>query len=80
MDFSYKPLVKQWLYRKILLDEFSSLDYLVCKKHIADLKRKLDAAAVSSNQKNSFSATKKKKAKNKSTEQVCSQFAPRLVI
>ncbi|XP_018008910.1 uncharacterized protein LOC108666526 [Hyalella azteca] len=68
MNSNYKPLVKQWLYRKILLDEFQGVDFLRCKEHLAELKLSLEESTLSKVFPPAIN--KKKKTKSKSQKQV----------
>ncbi|XP_071547993.1 uncharacterized protein [Panulirus ornatus] len=47
----YKPKVKQWLYRKIFLDEFKSFEYTECKRHIGDLRRSIESVMIQKKKK-----------------------------
>ncbi|XP_045594040.2 uncharacterized protein [Procambarus clarkii] len=47
----YKPKVKQWLYRKIFLDEFKSFEYNECKRHIGDLRRSIESVMIQKKKK-----------------------------
>ena len=47
----YKPKVKQWLYRKIYLDEFKSFDYAECKRKIGDLRRSIESVMMQKKKK-----------------------------
>ncbi|KAF2353597.1 hypothetical protein FHG87_015644 [Trinorchestia longiramus] len=68
LSSGYKPSVKQWLYRKILLDEFQGLDFLRCKQHLADLKQAVEEASFS---KSHPTTNNKKRKKLKSLKQNC---------
>lgn len=47
----YKPKVKQWLYRKIYLDEFKSFEYAECKRKIGDLRRSIESVMMQKKKK-----------------------------
>ncbi|CAL4088018.1 unnamed protein product, partial [Meganyctiphanes norvegica] len=47
----YKPKVKQWLYRKIFLDEFKTFEYNTCKRHIGDLRRSIESVMIQKKKK-----------------------------
>lgn len=47
----YKPKVKQWLYRKIFLDEFKTFEYNACKRHIGDLRRSIESVMIQKKKK-----------------------------
>ncbi|KAK7072943.1 hypothetical protein SK128_026233 [Halocaridina rubra] len=47
----YKPKVKQWLYRKIFLDEFKSFEYNACKRLIGDLRRSIESVMMQKKKK-----------------------------
>lgn len=47
----YKPKVKQWLYRKIYLDEFKSFEYAEGKRKIGDLRRSIESVLIQKKKK-----------------------------
>ncbi|XP_050736521.1 uncharacterized protein DDB_G0284459-like isoform X2 [Eriocheir sinensis] len=47
----YKPKVKQWLYRKIYLDEFKSFEYAEGKRKIGDLRRSIESVMIQKKKK-----------------------------
>ncbi|XP_064079024.1 uncharacterized protein DDB_G0284459-like [Macrobrachium nipponense] len=47
----YKPKVKQWLYRKIFLDEFKNFDYNACKRLLGDLRRSIESVMLQKKKK-----------------------------
>lgn len=51
LNKEYKPKVKQWLYRKIYLDEFKSLEYAEGKRKIGDLRRSIESVMIQKKKK-----------------------------
>ena len=64
VNSDYKAGVKQWLYRKILLDEFRVLDLAGCQRHLQQLRQALLAPQMPAN------SNKRKKTKIKPLTQV----------
>ena len=70
-DKDNRPKVKKWLYRKVFLDEFKTLDFNTCKNQLGELRKSID---------NVLQQKRKRPSKSKQLSQSSSQSQVNIVI